>query len=74
MTWGNIMALLFYALDANTGLHIGIGITLCFSYIMFNRIFEEFAKSGGLPVMLAVWVPNIVFTIIGIYLYRKAPK
>lgn len=57
-----------------TGLHIGIGITLCFSYIMFNRIFEEFAKSGGLPVWLAVWMPNIIFAIIGIYLYRKAPK
>ena len=57
-----------------TGLHIGIGIVLCFSYIMLSRLFEEFAKSGGLPVMLAVWVPNIVFTIIGIYLYRKAPK
>lgn len=57
-----------------TGLHIGIGITLCFSYIMFNRVFEEFAKSGGLPVWLAVWMPNIIFAIIAIYLYRKAPK
>ncbi len=57
-----------------TGLHIGIGITLCFSYIMFNRVFEEFAKSGSLPVILAVWMPNIIFAIIGIYLYRKAPK
>ena len=57
-----------------TGLHIGIGITLCFSYIMLNRIFEEFAKSGGLPIMLAVWMPNIIYTIVAIYLYRKAPK
>ena len=55
-----------------TGLHIGI--MLCFSYIMLNRLFEEFAKSGGLPVGLAVWLPNIIFTIIAIYLYRKAPK
>lgn len=57
-----------------TGLHIGIGITLCFSYIMCNRVFEEFAKSGSLPVWLAVWMPNILFAIIAIYLYRKAPK
>jgi lipopolysaccharide export system permease protein len=57
-----------------TGLHIGIGITLCFSYIMFNRVFEEFAKSGSLPVWLAVWMPNIIFAIIAVYLYRKAPK
>jgi lipopolysaccharide export system permease protein len=57
-----------------TGLHIGVGITLCFSYIMLNRIFEEFAKGGSLPTMLAVWLPNIIFAMIGIYLYRKALK
>ena len=57
-----------------TGLHIGIGITLCFSYIMCNRVFEEFAKSGGLPVGIAVWIPNIIFAIIAVYLYQKAPK
>ena len=57
-----------------TGLHIGIGITLCFSYIMLNRVFEEFAKGGSLPPMLAVWLPNIIFAFIAIYLYRKAPK
>ena len=57
-----------------TGLHIGIGIALCFSYIMLNRVFEEFAKGGSLPPMLAVWLPNIIYAIIGVYLYRKAPK
>ncbi|MBQ9137731.1 MAG: LptF/LptG family permease [Alistipes sp.] len=57
-----------------TGLHIGIGITLCFSYIMLTRVFEEFAKGGSMPTMIAVWLPNIIFMIVGIYLYRKAPK
>ena len=57
-----------------TGLHIGIGITLCFSYIMLTRIFEEFAKGGSMPTMIAVWLPNLIFLIVGIYLYRKAPK
>jgi lipopolysaccharide export system permease protein len=41
---------------------------------MLNRVFEEFAKGGTLPTMLAVWLPNIIYTIIAIYLYRKAPK
>ncbi|MDE6046331.1 MAG: LptF/LptG family permease [Alistipes sp.] len=57
-----------------TGLHIGIGTCLCFSYILFNRFFEEFAKSGSLPPGLAVWLPNIIYLCIGVYLYRKAPK
>lgn len=41
---------------------------------MFNRVFEEFAKSGSMPVGLAVWTPNIIFALIAAYLYRKAPK
>lgn len=57
-----------------TGLHIGIGTALCFSYILFNRFFEEFAKSGSLPPGLAVWLPNIIYMFIAVYLYRKAPK
>jgi len=57
-----------------TGLHIGIGTGLCFSYILFARFFEEFAKSGTLPPGLAVWLPNIIYLGIGIYLYVKAPK
>lgn len=57
-----------------TGLHIGVGIGLCFSYIVLMRFAGEFAKSGMLPAWLAIWTPNIIYSIIGIYLYRKAPK
>ena len=57
-----------------TGLHIGIGTGLCFSYILFNRFFEEFAKSGTLPPGIAVWIPNLIYLGIAVYLYRKAPK
>ena len=57
-----------------TGLHIGIGTGLCFSYILFNRFFEEFAKSGTMPAGLAVWTPNLIYLLIAVYLYRKAPK
>jgi len=57
-----------------TGLHIGIGTALCFSYILFNRFFEEFAKGGTLPPSVAVWIPNLIYLFIAIYLYRKAPK
>ncbi len=57
-----------------TGLHIGIGIGLCFSYILFTRFFEEFAKGGALPPDVAVWTPNIIYAFIAVYLYVKAPK
>ena len=57
-----------------TGQHIGIGTGLCFSYILFGRIFEEFAKGGTMNPALAVWIPNIIYLFIAIYLYNRAPK
>ena len=56
------------------GLHIGIGIGLSFMYILFSTISTTFAVSGNTNPLLAVWLPNIVFSIIGIYLYTRAPK
>lgn len=57
-----------------TGLHIGVGIVLCFSFILFSRFADEFAKGGLMPPLVAVWMPNIIYSFIAVYLYKKAPK
>lgn len=54
------------------GLSLGIGLALSFSYILFQTISSAFAEQ--MPVALAVWLPNIVFAILAVYLYRKAPR
>ncbi|MBO5788099.1 MAG: LptF/LptG family permease [Bacteroidaceae bacterium] len=54
------------------GLSLGIGLALSFSYIMFQTVSSAFAEQ--MPVMLAVWIPNIIYTFIAIYLYRRAPR
>ena len=56
------------------GLHIGVGIALSFSYILFMTVSTTFAVNGNMNPMLAVWLPNIVFSIIAIVLYTRAPK
>lgn len=56
------------------GLHLGIGIALSFSYILFQTISSTFAINGNASPNLAVWIPNILYLFIAIYLYRKAPK
>lgn len=56
------------------GLHIGIGIFLSFTYILFQQFSAALAVSGNTPPMLAVWIPNIIYLIIGIILYRTTPK
>ena len=54
------------------GLSLGIGLGLSFSYILFQAISSAFAEQ--MPVFLAVWLPNIVYAFIALYLYKKAPK
>lgn len=56
------------------GLNIGIGLGLSVSYILFQTISSSFAVSGAMPPMLAVWVPNILYSFIAAYLYTKAPN
>ncbi|MDL2265051.1 LptF/LptG family permease [Parabacteroides sp. OttesenSCG-928-G07] len=56
------------------GLNIGIGLALSFTYILFTTVTSTFAVSGYLSPMMASWVPNIIYTIIAIYLYFKAPR
>ena len=56
------------------GLHIGLGLVLSFIFILFLTLSTTFAVNGNMNAILAVWLPNIVFAIIGIILYNKAPK
>jgi len=56
------------------GLHIGLGLLISFSFILFLQISTTFATSGNLSPILAVWLPNIVYLILGLYLLRAAPK
>jgi lipopolysaccharide export system permease protein len=54
------------------GLSLGIGIALSFSYILFQGISSAFAEQ--MPIALAVWLPNIIYSLVAIVLYIKAPK
>jgi len=56
------------------GLHLGVGLALSFSFILFMQISTVFATNGSMSPLLAVWLPNMVFSLIAIYLYRVAPK
>lgn len=56
------------------GINLGIGIVITFSYILFMEFSRVFALSGLFSPFLAAWLPNIIFSIIGIYFFVKAPK
>lgn len=56
------------------GLPLGLGIFLSFAYILFIQFANMFALKGGLPPLIAVFIPNVIFGILGVYLMIKAPK
>lgn len=56
------------------GMHIGLGLVISFSYILFMQISSTFAINSGAPAIVAVWIPNIVYTLLALYLLKKAPK
>lgn len=56
------------------GMYLGIGLALSFTYIMLQTVSATFAINANTPPMLAAWIPNIVFTIVAYFCYRKAPN
>lgn len=56
------------------GMQLGAGLGLSFGYILFMQFSSQFAISGAMSPFLAAWVPNFIFIIISVILYRMAPK
>ncbi len=56
------------------GLKIGIGLALSFSYILFLRFSEMFVHADTFSPAVALWIPNVLYAIVAIVLYRLAPK
>lgn len=56
------------------GLQIAIGVVISFSYILFSQFSKQFAIGGLLPVMAAVWLPNVFYAVVAVFLMRMAPR
>jgi lipopolysaccharide export system permease protein len=56
------------------GWNLALGIALAFTYILFMRFSQMFVHTDALSPAVALWLPNIVYALIAIALYRMAPK
>lgn len=56
------------------GMHLAIGITLAFGFIVFMKITTVFATGGNLSPFMAVLLPQLVFGLAAVYLIHKASK
>lgn len=57
-----------------SGAHLAIGFVTGALFILMDRFSTIFATKGSFPPLLAAWLPNIIFSFVAIYFYRKAPK
>lgn len=57
-----------------TGMHLAIGVVIGSAYVLISKFTVTFAHNSALSAGLGVWLPNIVFGILAIYLVFKAQK
>lgn len=56
------------------GWNIVLGLALSFSYILFMKFSQMFVVTGSMSAFAALWLPNLLYTIVAGVLYRLAPK
>ncbi|NNC84018.1 MAG: YjgP/YjgQ family permease [Flavobacteriales bacterium] len=56
------------------GVQIAIGFLIVLLYIFAMKVTTVSATNAGLDPLLATWIPNVLFGVVAIYLYRRAPK
>lgn len=56
------------------GIHLAIGVTIAFSYVMFSQVSTVFAVQGNMSPLLAVLLPSIFYGILALYLLKTTPK
>jgi lipopolysaccharide export system permease protein len=56
------------------GIHLLVGILIAASYELFMRFSTTFATNADLPPMIAVWIPNILYTGLALFLVKRAQK
>ena len=56
------------------GMNVAIGLAFVFVYIFSMKIMAVSALNLGIPAIIAVWIPNLLFGIVSIVLYRNAQR
>jgi lipopolysaccharide export system permease protein len=57
-----------------TGFQIALGFFLSFVFILFFMLTRTFAEAGSLTPAAAAWLPNSVFALLSLGMYRYVPR
>ncbi len=56
------------------GLHLAFAVILGVCFIFLSKLSLTFANNEIMSPVVAVWIPNLIFTAIAWYLFKKAQK
>ena len=68
------MAIASRKVRGGMGLHLAMGVAIGAIFIFLSRFSTVFATNESLNPLLGVWLPNIVFTLVAVWLLFRAQK
>jgi len=57
-----------------TGFQIALGFLIAFIFIIFFIMARALAEANTMNPIFAVWIPNLVFSLVGIFMYNTVPR
>jgi lipopolysaccharide export system permease protein len=57
-----------------TGFQIALGFLLAFIFILFFTMTRTFAETGSLAPFAAAWLPNGLFGMLSLFMYKYVPR
>ncbi|MFY0685541.1 MAG: LptF/LptG family permease [Cyclobacteriaceae bacterium] len=57
-----------------TGFQIALGFLIAFGFIIFFILARALAEANSIHPIFAVWLPNIMFTGVGLIMYKTVPR
>lgn len=61
----------FMAGNRGTMAGLGVSLGLAILYWSVGQVFEQFGNLNQLPVQMAAWSPNVIFTLAGLYFLTR---
>ena len=56
------------------GLHLAMGLVVGVLFFGMNTFSTVFSTNANLDPIVAAWLPNVIFSIVAVILYVRAPK
>lgn len=56
------------------GLHLAIGVLIAALFMLFTRFATVFTTSYRFPPAIGIWMPNLLFSLVAVWLVKRAQK